>query len=142
MNTNTTADVRQTAAAMRVALKATFPGTKFSVTMARGTAYGWLRVAWTDGPTSAQVEETTGRFQNLRFSGTDDSYHSTGVVDWSCRGVTTSRRLSPERIAAARALVRMSDAGPFIDHDGTHVYLWPTADTDMVARVYCQQIGV
>ena len=50
------ATVRETAAALRKALREAFPGARFSVRMASGTAYGWLSVSWTDGPTVEQVD--------------------------------------------------------------------------------------
>lgn len=68
--------VKETAAEVRKALRAAFPGVKFSVTMARGTAYGWMDCSWTDGPTADQVRPILAGFESSRFDGMDDAYHS------------------------------------------------------------------
>lgn len=91
--------VKETAAAMRRALKASFPEVSFSVRMARGTAHGWIDVSWLDGPIEDAVRETVRVFQSSRFSGSDDSYHGvpqSGPVRYSCCGVVTHRNMSRE----------------------------------------------
>lgn len=109
-------DVKQTAAALRKALRDEFGGVTFTVRMARGTAYGWLDVGWADGPTVNAVRKVCDRFESERFDGMDDSYHAVEptmflidgvptVVRYSCRGVTTQRDLSPEALAWAAAQV-------------------------------------
>lgn len=95
-------DVKRSAAALRDQLRRSWPGVRFSVRMARGSAHGWLRVTWQDGPTETQVRRIAGAFQSSRFSGMDDAYHDTGVTRYSCRGITTSRQRSH---AATEALV-------------------------------------
>lgn len=106
----TTATVKETAAALRKHLRAEFPGTNFSVRMSTGTGYGWLRVAWEDGPTDESVREIARTYESSRFDGMDDSYHVTGNTQWSCCGVNTSRTYSAEVVAEAEALVQ-SDPG-------------------------------
>ena len=44
---------------MKRELALTFPGDTFSIRRSRGTGYGWVRVAWTDGPTVSQVRAVT-----------------------------------------------------------------------------------
>jgi hypothetical protein len=51
----------------RKALKAAFPGTKFSVRTNRV-----LRVEWTNGPTRSQVEDVVGCFAGADFDGMQD----------------------------------------------------------------------
>lgn len=98
-------DVPQTAKALREALKAAFPGVKFSVRMDRGTAYGWLSVGWTDGPTYDVVKHVASGFESSRFDGMDDAYHSTGISGYSCRGATCDRHYSAEAEQWARTAV-------------------------------------
>ncbi|WP_394275167.1 LPD29 domain-containing protein [Luteococcus sp.] len=88
------ASVKQTAAALRRHLRRTFPGVRFSVTMERGSAHGWISVEWTDGPRWEQVREITQQYESSRFDGMDDAYHATGITQWNCRGVSTQRRMS------------------------------------------------
>ena len=91
--------VKETAAAMRRALKASFPEVSFSVRMARDTAHGWIDVSWLDGPIEDAVRETVRVCQSSRFSGSDDSYHGvpqSGPVRYSCCGVVTHRNMSRE----------------------------------------------
>ncbi|WP_068255597.1 LPD29 domain-containing protein [Janibacter corallicola] len=105
--TTTHLTVKETAAAMRKALREAFPGVKVSVRMATGSAHGWMSVTWTDGPTPEQVQAILAPMQSARFDGMDDAYHELpqdGPMVYSCRGVTTQRRMSEtaaEQIAAA-----------------------------------------
>lgn len=142
MSTQTSATVKETAAALRKALKAAHPETKFSVRMATGTAYGWLRVAWTDGPTATQVDEIIKPFVSRRFDGMDDAYHATGVTEWSCCGVNTTRTLSPEAVEQALSLVEHTvDGEPLIQRgDVTVVAHYPyETDEDIARRWLAQQ---
>jgi len=54
---------------IRAQLKKSFPGVKFSV---RKRSYGCLNISWTDGPTVAQVEELTSRYDVGRFDSMQD----------------------------------------------------------------------
>lgn len=58
---------------LRRALKAAFPGTKFSVRLSRGTGYGNCHVSWTDGPTGDEVRTVTEQFRGQGFDGMTDS---------------------------------------------------------------------
>lgn len=108
-------NVKQTAAALRKDLRERFGGA-FSVRMARGTAYGWLDVEWTDGPTTAMVREVCDRYRSERFDGMDDAYHAVEptlyLVDgvptvkrYSSCGINTQRSLSPTALAWAQTEV-------------------------------------
>lgn len=72
----------ETAAFIRAALKAAFPGVKFSVRTSYYSMGSSVYVGWTDGPTTPEVERVTDRFTSKSFDGSDDSthYHSQ-IVD-------------------------------------------------------------
>lgn len=97
--------VKDTAREMRKALKAAWPTVKFSLTMSRGTGYGWLDLDWTDGPVESDVLALDGGFQDSYFDGMDDGYHRTGNARYSCCGVCSQRRYSPAAEQWARAQV-------------------------------------
>lgn len=57
---------------LKKTLRASFPGTKFSVRMSRGTGYGTLYVSWS-GPSADDVSKVTDSFEGWQFDGVDDS---------------------------------------------------------------------
>jgi hypothetical protein len=66
---------KETAVLVRQALKAAFPGTKFSVRMGTGTGSAWLSVSWTDGPLDADVTTLVDRYAGSVWNlNGDDSY--------------------------------------------------------------------
>lgn len=107
---------KETADALRKALREAFPGVRFSVRMARGTAYGWLSVSYVDGPTWEAVRAITHGFQSSHFDGMDDSYHqieptlysrpdgSLYEIRWGSCGVNVTRDYSPEASAWAEGV--------------------------------------
>lgn len=123
--------VRETAAAVRKALKARWPGVKFSVTMARGTAYGWLSVTYTDGPMVNEVDRLTSMYQDSYWSGMDESYHALqptpavapdGTLEehhYSSCGINASRHYSPEAEAWAATV---ATRGSYWWPDGVEPY--------------------
>lgn len=64
----------EAAAMMKAALRAAFPGVAFSVRKGRGTGCWWLRVTYTDGPTSSVVQEITDRYTGRKFNAMTDGY--------------------------------------------------------------------
>lgn len=50
-------ETKQAGKDLRANLRTAFPSTKFSVTMDRGTAWGWYNVTYTDGPASRKVQQ-------------------------------------------------------------------------------------
>lgn len=71
----------ESAKALRQALKARFPKTKFSVRLNRGTAYGMCDVSWVDGPTEKLADSVIQPFSGEGFDGmTDSSYHITALL--------------------------------------------------------------
>jgi hypothetical protein len=57
---------------LRTTLKQTFPGTKFSVVLSRGTAYGYCDVTYKDGPALADVNRIADGFEGKGFDGMID----------------------------------------------------------------------
>lgn len=105
---------KDTAKMIREALKVTFPGTKFSVKMNRGTGASWLSVSWTDGPTADMVDAVTINYQGSYYTGDDSVYESLPTklisfndgempveVQFGCVGVNTHRDMGDEGKAAA-----------------------------------------
>ena len=115
--------VVETGKEIRRALRAAFPGVKFSLRGSRGTGYGWLSLSWTDGPTTRQVDAITNGFRDSYFDGMTDSTHQIpatmyagddGVIRehrYSCNGVNTSRDYSEAAAAWARSYVN-AHGGP------------------------------
>lgn len=108
MSTITDISTKDTAAMLRSALRAAYPGVRFSVRMDHGTAYGWISVTWEDGPTMSEVSELAGRYQSRRFDRQDDSYRTMPTtliafvgenqpreVRFGCDGVATHRGIGP-----------------------------------------------
>ncbi len=101
------ASVKDAAAAIRRDLKATFPGTKFSVRKGNGTASAWIDVAWTDGPNDDMVRTITDSYKQA----------SSPVV-----GVCLERRISTPVLLKAQDLVRTVLPGfEVFDADGRYV---------------------
>ena len=72
----------ESAKLLRAALRRAFPGTKFSVRLSRGTAWGNAHVAWTDGPKPRDVEALCAGFESEGFDGmTDSTTRREAVVD-------------------------------------------------------------
>lgn len=61
-----------TAKLVRAALKAAFPGIKFSVRSDTYSGGASIRVSWTDGPTVKAVEAVTNRYRGADFDGMQD----------------------------------------------------------------------
>lgn len=70
----------ETAKLMRGALKAKFPGVKFSVRSHVYSGGASINVNWTDGPTEAMVEEVTKSFAGGGFDGMIDMAYN--VQSW------------------------------------------------------------
>ncbi|MFC8837871.1 LPD29 domain-containing protein [Streptomyces griseoincarnatus] len=117
-------DTKDVAAELRNRLKSAFPGVKFSVRKGTGTGSAWISVYWTDGPSTADVEEHTRPMQGSQFNGMEDRYESTdNTVTVTVKGrkvtgkplvegINTHRDVSNDALKAAAAL--WSEA-----HDGT-----------------------
>jgi len=91
-------DAKASAAAMRADLRTLFDH-KFSVRMATGTAYGWVRVGWDDGPRERQVRPVVNGYCNMSFNGQTDSYdlvNTDSPVEYTLSGVNTSRGIGAD----------------------------------------------
>ena len=132
--------VVETGKEIRRALKAAFPGVKFSLRGSRGTGYGWFSLDWTDGPTDRRVREVTGGFQSSYFDGMDDSNHQIpatmyagddGVIrehDYVCHGVNGDRDYSDTARTWAEAYVNA--------HGGPELFTRGYGD-DMHIAIHC-----
>lgn len=99
---------------LRVELKAAFPKVKFSIR----SDYNSVRIAWIDGPTTAQVESITARYSAGHFDGMDDSYHYSRSpftsVFGSAQYIFENRAYSVATLtAAAEKVADMYGVGPF-----------------------------
>jgi len=59
---------------IRIELARTFPGQKFSVRSSSFANGNDVRVSWTDGPTTKEVEALAGKYQYGHFNGMEDIY--------------------------------------------------------------------
>jgi hypothetical protein len=59
---------------IRIELKRAFPSVKFSVRTSSYSGGNSIDVSWTDGPTTQQVEEITGKYKGGSFDGMTDCY--------------------------------------------------------------------
>lgn len=92
----------ETAKLIRAELRLAFPGIKFSVKCTRG---GSVNVAWTDGPTSKQVDAIVGKFAGSYFDGMTDYKGSVTAnlngerVNFGADFVFTYREVSDELLS-------------------------------------------
>ena len=93
---------------LRKQLKAAFPGVRFSV---RNPYHASVNVAWTDGPTTAEVEPIVSPYKGGSFDGMEDSY-SQSKSAWSetfggADYISTAREFSDALLS--RAIVAVLD---------------------------------
>lgn len=105
--TTTTSETRyvscaDTAKEIRKALKAKFPGVKFSVRSSVYSMGASIDISWVDGPFADAVTKVARQFEGASFDGMIDlkSYHTsvtdTGeVVHWGADYVFATRSISP-----------------------------------------------
>lgn len=70
----------ETAKLIRKALRVAFPATKFSVRSESYSGGSSIDIRWTDGPTSAEVDEVSGGFAGGGFDGSIDLHYY--VTSW------------------------------------------------------------
>ena len=68
----------QTAKKVRKAVKAAFPGQKFSVTTDNYSMGSSIDVSWIDGPMQDEVSDVARKFSSTSFDGMDDSSNHHG----------------------------------------------------------------
>lgn len=101
-----------TAAAIRKELKDKFPQIKFTVTSDNFANGNSVRIGWIDGPSSAMVEEITGKYQYGHFDGMTDMYENTNSREDipQAKYVSTNRTRSEEATAQIVAKLGYTDA--------------------------------
>lgn len=121
---------------IRIQLRRTFRGTKFSV---RVRDHGSIDIEWSDGPTSAAVTAVIKPYQSGTFDGMEDIYRS-AVSPWNsvfggAKYVFTSRAVSDALIARAIAAVFATYAGNF-----AHSGITATIDDYRAGRLFAVRI--
>jgi len=114
----------ETAKLVRVTLAKNFPGIKFSVKSHSYSGGSSIRVRWTDGPSSRQVDATVRHFTGKSFDGMTDStsYHNTTLDDgrvvriasWApdCyREITNEEPLRVAALTMLRERCRLDETG-------------------------------
>ncbi len=71
---------KETAQMIRAALKAKFPGTKFSIRTSYFAGGSSVDISWMDGPTSNAVNAVTGPYQGDGFDGMIDMSYSKSAI--------------------------------------------------------------
>ena len=106
-----------TAKLIRAALKAAFPGVKFSVNSDKYAGGSSIRVKYTDGPELAKVEAIAKPFCGSYFDSNSDCYITAACeVDgvrtvYGPDHVFVSQQVSPARQAAINAALRSMTQG-------------------------------
>jgi hypothetical protein len=67
------------AAAIRVELKAAFPGVKFKVVSSGSSMGNDVNVSWVDGPLTEKVEAIIMKYQYESYNGMEDLYENTNT---------------------------------------------------------------
>jgi len=114
------------AAAIRTELAAAFPHTAFKVKSRSFSMGNAVDIAWTDGPTMAQVEKISGKYQEGDFDGMQDlyTYRRDRPADLpGAKYVHTHRDRSDATYRAGFALVIRENPYGYLDvtndqHDG------------------------
>ena len=107
--TRTDYSTKETAQFIRAALKAAFPGVKFSVRTSYASMTSSTHIGWTDGPTEPEVERVTNQFTSRGFDGMTDctTFHEqtfNGERVKFSGWVTTHHRLGRTAAEGARPL--------------------------------------
>lgn len=105
--------VAQTAAQVRAALKAAFPGIKFSVRAESFSMGSAVRIAWVDGPTTKQVEKVSNSHERI------DRDQWGEILSGGNRYITASRIVSDrvKAFAKTESLRRFGTASNVYEQD-------------------------
>ena len=122
--TETRLDTTEVAKIIRKDLRAAFPGQKFRVRSSKYAGGSSIRVDWTDGPTTGEVDAIVKRYEGATFDGMrdlkeykepellanpDGSYeHVRYGVDW----ILTQREVGPEWRAEIGAMIAAATGEP------------------------------
>ena len=130
----------ETAKLIRSTLKDTFPGSVFSVTTKTYSGGSSIRVRWTDGPATTDVERTVGSFHGASFDGMIDlkSHHDTEyngeMVHFCADYVFCTRSYSQEFAQTVVDEVADRRGAPWITV--TERGNWDTNDSDLNHAIY------
>lgn len=95
---------------IRTEMKGAFPGVTFSVRTSKYSGGNSINIAWTDGPTLAQVEKIANKYAGGRFDGMTDSYEYKDSpwteVFGEAKYVFCERSYSDKTVLAVARLVR------------------------------------
>lgn len=122
-------DATETAKVARRELRKAFKGTKFSVRTDKYAGGSSVRVNWTDGPTTDEVNEIVGFMHGGSFDGMTDSmsYHDSVLfgekVHFGNSFIFTNREISESMFREAVAKVA-ADYGPDVDKFTIEVTDW------------------
>lgn len=103
----------QTAKKIREALKATFPGIKFSVRTSTGRMASGVSVHWNDGPSHTAVEAVITRFESRDGQDRRCGYAWEGKLVYGARYLTATRHVSDARKQELIAVLQMNGIGPY-----------------------------
>lgn len=136
-------DTPEVAKLIRKALKAKFPGQKFSVRSSRYAGGCSVDVRWTDGPTVPAVDAVIGLYQGASFDGMTDmkSYHESmlstedgaEVVRFSADFVHSHREMSDEWKAELIREIEDFTGRPF-DYQTRYPVSGPRREDDEMAH--------
>ena len=96
---------------IRIELKRVFPSVKFAVRTSRYSGGESIRVCWTDGPTSDQVEAIINKYEAGSFDGMTDSYDYRKDHAWTdafgdARHIFAERSNSEQAVLSAARRVK------------------------------------
>jgi hypothetical protein len=165
MTTTTRLDVKQTAALVRAALRAGWPGITFSVRARSSKGYTTIDVSWEDGPAASAVDEVARRYEGtaydemtggerreptlIAFNGEE----LPKLVTFSCQDVGLNRRIGPKGWAAVVEILNSAQPGvAVLNNAGTalndarltmevaeRLDVLPGLDVDIAAwRLFCR----
>jgi len=88
-----------TAQLIKIKLRSRFPGQKFSVTSETFTLGDGVRVTWTDGPTTEEIEKCTEKYCYGFFDNAENQYKVTNKIEGrsQVKYVTVFREMSREK---------------------------------------------
>ena len=124
----------ETAKKVRKALKAAFPGTRFSVRSKTYSGGSSIRVEWIDGPRKGAVQKVAGHFASATFDAMTDckeykSYEHEGQRYSGADFVFCGRDLSEARRAA---ILNALDVKYVPNHWGDYApWQWDEAEKDL-----------
>ena len=132
-----TLPAKDVARILRTHLRRVWPGTKPSVRMSRGTAYGNLSVSWTDGPTPREAEKDCEWACGEDFD---------GMTDMSvCRPSAAAVQVAPS-VEVAEAVARAAGGLEVPVRVGSGLLLYrrsiSPAASERVAELLSEALGI